>query len=1005
MYQNSERRGVGSSAKGRTPTEVRRLFAGQGQPDRTHKEVKRLFVEEGEEEAYEDAFEWGEGEGFEIGRQEVDMAYEHAGHEAEQVEEDAFEDGGADGRFDDEEVEPPYHEHAFEAHGEGTGGRHEDGGYAEEGAEPRVDSIECDDPVDCDTQRHRDEPVACEEPLLTPTPRHSARRRPSLHGVPPASTGLMFSSRAAVREEQVDEEEDVLEDGPVVYEESLVLTPRRSARRRSLLHGVPLSSPRSAKFDEPVDGEQPAIREERTESEDPLLLTPRRSARRHSYSQDVPPATTRPVSSVRSAERPVAVKEEPREVQGPASAPAKIKPKPKKRRSSGLSEVLRLQKSLETAQWTNSRAISRQTEVIVISDDDAPLAKGKAVLLKRKAMRESGSKPGATVKTERVEETKTRTLRSSAKKEVVKGMSMTRKEHESAKVDRPGQTEESRPTSDDERPGDVTKNQSKGKPTKKRKANPSTKKSQRKEPETVGGKDVKVQNKAKQKSDKGEKQTASNVAGQKRRSSSGHVINKRARLARPDDSIKQPVEAMTLNGDVSRRTSPRHVKGPDEAVTVAIAKSKSAPKASKSSKGPGIIKPLHDRSRESKTISSLGKKGTADKRAATGKRLKTHVGIASPTRKVVGRPSASPRDIAKANGHMPKKQAVVEADEPLKRRRKGRPRKHTESSSDVLAESMEDLRRFDGNTGTASQRKTSEPKSRQNSALKDSRARRESASGERGLKAKTSKLQKEGFPGPPSSTKRVRSRIAHVPQRVVNVAPSITESDMTAVGTKGWDVDGDSIYAVAQPPPKRRGKERRRMQPVQVEMNDMKSPDKTGEKSPNWGTPENLRANYRRAVVAKAPKLQLDADEENDVETSSHEPQNQTDLIPAQSSEEEFDDDSGDDESVREMDLEMIVHGWVLECKARRIGLDGLGPQEMDEILRSPFGLGEWVDHIIPEMGNASVSVARHGQQVRAEMPSGSRGMHSDAERTYSSGLSDEDINRREASTGACLLE
>lgn len=179
--------------------------------------------------------------------------------------------------------------------------------------------------------------------------------------------------------------------------------------------------------------------------------------------------------------------------------------------------------------------------------------------------------------------------------------------------------------------------------------------------------------------------------------------------------------------------------------------------------------------------------------------------IASSSRKAVGRLSASPRDIAKTNGYMPKKRAVVEADEPLKRRRKGRNRRHTEPSSDVLTEGMEDLRPFDRNTGTAPQGKTSEPKRRQNSALKDSRARRESASGERALKAKTNDLQKEVFPGPPSSTKRVRSRIAHVPYKLVSVARSIIESDMTAVGTKGWGVNGDSIYAVAQPPPKRRG--------------------------------------------------------------------------------------------------------------------------------------------------------------------------------------------------------
>lgn len=410
-------------------------------------------MEEGDE-AYEDAFEGGEREGFEIGRGEVDMACEHMGDEAEQVEEGAFEDGCADGRFDDEEGEPPYHEQAFDAHGEVTGGRDGDGGNAEEGAEPRVNSIECDDPVDCDRQRHRDEPVACEGPLqLIPTPRRNACRGPSLHGLPPASARPMFSSWAAAREEQVDGEEDAFEDGPVLCEGSLVLTSRRSPRQRSLLRGVPLLSPRYAKFDEPVDGEQPAIRDEPVVSKHALLLAPRRSARLQSYSQDVPPATIRPVSSVRSAERPVAVKEEPREVQEPASAPAKSKPKPQKRRSSGLSEVLRLQKSLETAQWTNSRAVSRQTEVIVISDDDAPWAKAKAVLLKRKAMRESGGRPGATVKTERVEETEMRTLRSSAKKEVVKGLSMTRKDHASAKVDRPGQTEEG-PTRDDERPGD-----------------------------------------------------------------------------------------------------------------------------------------------------------------------------------------------------------------------------------------------------------------------------------------------------------------------------------------------------------------------------------------------------------------------------------------------------------------------------------------------------------------------------------------------------------------------
>lgn len=55
-------------------------------------------------------------------------------------------------------------------------------------------------------------------------------------------------------------------------------------------------------------------------------------------------------------------------------------------------------------------------------------------------------------------------------------------------------------------------------------------------------------------------------------------------------------------------------------------------------------------------------------------------------------------------------------------------------------------------------------------------------------------------------------------------------------------------------------------------------------------------------MVVKAPKLQLDADEENDVETSSHEPQNKT-LIPAQSTEKGFDDDSSNDGSVSEMDF------------------------------------------------------------------------------------------------------
>lgn len=43
-----------------------------------------------------------------------------------------------------------------------------------------------------------------------------------------------------------------------------------------------------------------------------------------------------------------------------------------KRKRPRLNEVLRLQKSLETARWTNAKAVREQSEVIVISDDESP---------------------------------------------------------------------------------------------------------------------------------------------------------------------------------------------------------------------------------------------------------------------------------------------------------------------------------------------------------------------------------------------------------------------------------------------------------------------------------------------------------------------------------------------------------------------------------------------------------------------------------------------------------
>eukprot|EP00178_Gracilaria_changii_P010197 TRINITY_DN296_c0_g1_i10.p1 TRINITY_DN296_c0_g1~~TRINITY_DN296_c0_g1_i10.p1 ORF type:complete len:704 (+),score=97.00 TRINITY_DN296_c0_g1_i10:171-2282(+) len=65
------------------------------------------------------------------------------------------------------------------------------------------------------------------------------------------------------------------------------------------------------------------------------------------------------------------------------------------RRKTRLSEVFKLQKSLETAFWTDSRIIRQQTEVIAISDDDTP------VTPRGKHSRTPKNEEGASVSKER----------------------------------------------------------------------------------------------------------------------------------------------------------------------------------------------------------------------------------------------------------------------------------------------------------------------------------------------------------------------------------------------------------------------------------------------------------------------------------------------------------------------------------------------------------------------------------------------------------------------------
>lgn len=61
----------------------------------------------------------------------------------------------------------------------------------------------------------------------------------------------------------------------------------------------------------------------------------------------------------------------------------------KRSRKSAMNEVLRLQKSLETARWTNARAVREQTEVIIISDRESPTVANDRGANRRTARRAS----------------------------------------------------------------------------------------------------------------------------------------------------------------------------------------------------------------------------------------------------------------------------------------------------------------------------------------------------------------------------------------------------------------------------------------------------------------------------------------------------------------------------------------------------------------------------------------------------------------------------------------
>lgn len=92
-----------------------------------------------------------------------------------------------------------------------------------------------------------------------------------------------------------------------------------------------------------------------------------------------------------------------------------------------------------------------------------------------------------------------------------------------------------------------------------------------------------------------------------------------------------------------------------------------------------------------------------------------------------------------------------------------------------------------------------------------------------------------------------------------------------------------------------------------------------------------------------------------------------------------------------------LIRGWVIECKAMRVGWQHLSVSEMHTLASGPFGLSDGMQEIVPDL---EMSRLRRSQARQERLLRPPKRQVSDAERTESSGLSGEDFRINQNRSG-----